>query len=109
MGIVGLDYLYRMDLRISLEGYYKKYSQLPSGIVPGVTDYIVLNNTGTGFGGREDDFQSFGYSDLTSTATGKAYGAELLIQKISRSKSCKFKSLQFLLGILTSMKYLYLF
>ena len=81
MGIIGLDYLYRMDLRISLEGYYKRYSQLPSGIVPGVTDYIVLTNTGTGFGGREDDFQSFGYFDLTSTASGKAYGAELLLQK----------------------------
>jgi hypothetical protein len=64
-----------------LEGFFKKYDQLPSGIVPGITDYIVLNNTGTGFGGREDDFQSFGYFDLTSTATGKAYGAELLIQK----------------------------
>jgi len=81
MGIIGLDYLYRMDLRISLEGYYKKYSELPSGIVPGITDYIVLSNTGTGFGGREDDFQSFGYFDLTSTASGEAYGAELLIQK----------------------------
>lgn len=81
MGIIGLDYLYRADLRISLEGYYKKYNQLPSGIVPGITDYIVLTNTGTGFGGREDDFQSFGYFDLTSTASGEAYGAELLIQK----------------------------
>jgi len=81
MGVVGLDYLSRMDLRISFESYYKRYSQLPGGIEPGITDYIVLNNTGTGFGGREDDFQSFGYFDMTSTATGEAYGAELLIQK----------------------------
>ncbi|MBN1350100.1 carboxypeptidase-like regulatory domain-containing protein [candidate division KSB1 bacterium] len=81
MVVGGLDYLCRTDLRISLEGFYKKYSQLPGGIVPGVTDYVVLNNTGTGFGGREDDFQSFGYFDLTSTAMGEAFGAELLLQK----------------------------
>lgn len=81
MGVAGLDYLYRKDLRISLEGYYKKYSHLPSGIVPGVTNYIVLSTIGTGFGGREDDFLSFGYYDLTSTGTGQAYGGELLIQK----------------------------
>lgn len=81
MGVLGLDYLYRKDLRISLEGYYKKYRHLPSGVVHGVTDYIVLNTIGTGYGGREDDFQSFGYFDLTSTAGGQAYGGELLIQK----------------------------
>ena len=81
MGVLGWDYLCRKDLRISVEGYYKKYSRLPGGTVPGVTNYIVLTNTGTGFGGREDDFQSFGYYDLTSTASGKSYGAELLIQK----------------------------
>jgi len=79
-----LDWLIhpRLDVNtMSIEGYYKKYRELPSGIVPGVTDYVVLNNTGIGFGGREDDFQSFGYYDLTSTATGQSYGAELLIQK----------------------------
>lgn len=81
MGVIGLDYLLRADVRISLEGYYKDYSNLPSGTLPGINDHIVITNTGTGFGGREDDFQSFGYFDLTSTAKGTAYGAELLIQK----------------------------
>jgi len=81
MGILGFDYLLREDVRISIEGFYKDYKNLPSGTVPGVTDYIVITNTGTGFGGREDDFQSFGYFDLASTATGRAYGAELLVQK----------------------------
>jgi hypothetical protein len=33
------------------------------------------------FGGREDDFQSFGYFPLNSRATGRAYGVELLLQK----------------------------
>ncbi|MFC1565628.1 TonB-dependent receptor domain-containing protein [Candidatus Neomarinimicrobiota bacterium] len=81
MGVFGLDYLYRDDVRFSFEGYYKDYTNLPSGIVPGVTDHIVITNTGTGFGGREDDFQSFGYFDLDSKGKGSAYGAELLVQK----------------------------
>ena len=81
MGVIGLDYLLRDDVRISIEGYYKDYSNLPSGTDEGVNDHIVITNTGTGFGGREDNFQSFGYFDMTSTAFGNAYGAELLIQK----------------------------
>lgn len=81
MGVLGWDFLLRNDFRMSVEGFYKRYLDLPSGIVPGRTDYIVLTNTGTGFGGREDDFQSFGYYSLTSTAKGNAYGLELLLQK----------------------------
>ena len=81
MSIFAWDRLLRNDLRMSLEMYYKKYDQLPTGTQPGVDDYIVITNTGTGFGGREDDFQSFGYFPLESTATGRAYGMELLFQK----------------------------
>ncbi|MDW7679265.1 MAG: TonB-dependent receptor, partial [bacterium] len=81
MGVLAWDYLIKNDLRFSIEGYYKKYSQLPGGVIARVTDHIVVNNTGTGFGGREDDFQSFGYFDLTSNAKGAAYGAEFLLQK----------------------------
>jgi hypothetical protein len=81
MGVLGYDYLIREDWRMSIEAYYKDYVNLPGGTIPGVTDYIVLTNTGTGFGGREDDFQSFGYFDLNSNATGISYGAELLLQK----------------------------
>ncbi len=81
MGVIGLDYLLRDDVRISVEGYYKNYSNLPSGTDEGVNDHIVITNTGTSYGGREDNFQSFGYFDMTSTAEGNAYGAELLIHK----------------------------
>lgn len=81
MGVAGWDFLARRDFRVSVESFYKRYSNLPTGILPGVTDYIVLTNTGTGFGGREDDFQSFGYYELESTATGRAYGFEVLFQK----------------------------
>ncbi|MGD8780285.1 MAG: TonB-dependent receptor [Ignavibacteria bacterium] len=80
MGIAGFEYLLKDDIKISVETYYKKYSDLPTGITPG-TDYLVITNTGAGYGGREDDFLSFGYIPLTSSAKGKSFGAELLIQK----------------------------
>jgi len=81
MGILGVDYLLQDDLRMSLEGYYKKYTDLPTGTLPGTNDYLVITNAGTGYGGREDDFQSFGYYTLTSAADGFAYGFEWLLQK----------------------------
>jgi hypothetical protein len=81
MLILGVDYLLRDDLNVSIEFYHKNYADLPTGILPGVTDYLVLTNTGVGFGGREDDFQSFGYIDLLSSATGRSRGFEFLIQK----------------------------
>lgn len=81
MAVLGWDCLYRNDIRLSLETYYKQYRDLPGGVLPGITDYVVINNTGTGYGGREDNFQSFGYFTLTSTAKGEAYGIEFLVQK----------------------------
>ncbi|MBN2416046.1 TonB-dependent receptor [bacterium] len=81
MLIAGWDWLIRTDLRVTVEGFHKAYSNLPTGTVPGVNDYIVMTNTGSGYGGREDDFQSFGFIDLTSQGTGIAYGGELLLQK----------------------------
>jgi len=81
MNIIGIDYLLRYDYRLTIEAYHKKYSQIPTGTLPGVTDYLVISNSGAGFGGREDNFQSFGYIDLVSEADGQAYGLELSIQK----------------------------
>jgi len=81
MSILSWEYYFREDTRLSVESYFKKYSDLPTGTIPGVNDHIVITNTGTGYGGREEDFQSFGYYDLVSKATGVAYGAELLLEK----------------------------
>ena len=81
MAIFGWDYLVREDLRFTAEVYYKKYSDLPTGNIPGISDYVVMSNTGSSYGGREDNFQSFGYFDLFSNADGRAYGIELLLQK----------------------------
>jgi hypothetical protein len=81
MAVLGGDYLLREDTRLSIEGYYKRYRNLPVGNLPGVTDYIIMTNTGSSFGGREDDFQSFGYFQLISEGTGYSRGVELSVQK----------------------------
>jgi outer membrane receptor for ferrienterochelin and colicin len=81
MAIIGIDYLIKDDLRMSVETFYKRYDNLPTGTTPNVNDYLVITNTGTGFGGREDDFQSFGYFPMVSDGSGIAYGFELAMQK----------------------------
>lgn len=81
MFIAGWDYLIEEDLRLTVEGYYKEYSNLPAGNVKGVTDHIVITNTGGNYGGRGDDFQSFGYINLAPGGKGKSYGAEINLQK----------------------------
>ena len=81
MVILGLDYLIQDDLRMSFETYYKKYDDLPTGTIRDLNDYLVITNTGIGYGGREDDFQSFGYFPMVSNAQGSAYGFEWLLQK----------------------------
>jgi hypothetical protein len=81
MAVLGWDYLVQDDVRFAVETYYKNYDDLPSGTVPGVNDYVVITNTGTNYGGATEDFQSFGFFDMTSDATGRSYGVEFLLQK----------------------------
>ena len=88
MAIVGMEYMLQDDLRMSVETFYKRYSDLPTGTVPGVNDYLVITNTGTGYGGQDEDFQSFGYFPMVSSATGRAYGFEWLLQKKFSSVPC---------------------
>ena len=86
MGVFGADYTIRQDIAFSGEVYYKNYSNLPTGATP-ETSYLVLSNAGAGYGGREDDFQSFGYLPLVSEGKGNAYGLELTLTK-KYSQSC---------------------
>lgn len=76
----GMEYLVRDDLLFKVEVYHKWMTDLPAGATP-ETDYLVLTNSGTGYGGREDDFASFGYRLLNSSGTGKAMGVEFQLQK----------------------------
>ncbi|MBN1561910.1 TonB-dependent receptor, partial [candidate division KSB1 bacterium] len=81
MGVLGWDYLAQEDVRFSVETYYKRYDDLPTGTAPGLNDYIVITNTGTSYGGATEDFQSFGYFDMASNGYGRSYGVEFLLQK----------------------------
>ncbi len=76
--IIGIDHLLREDTRISLEGYYKHYFGYPASIT---RQYLVMANTGAGFGGSEEGFASFGIDPLVSEGTGRTFGLELFVQK----------------------------
>ncbi len=76
--VVGTEYLLRSDVKISLEAYIKDYSDYPASVS---RPYLVLANTGAGFGGSEDGYASFGLDPLTSAGSGQAHGIELFLQK----------------------------
>ncbi len=83
--IVGVDQLFRSDTRLSLEAYVKDYSDYPASLV---RPYLVLANTGAGYGGTDDGFASFGLDPLTSKGNGRARGIELLVQKKLSEIAC---------------------
>lgn len=78
VAVAGLERVLAEDLRVSVEGYYKRYADYPASIG---RPYLVLANTGADFGGADDGFASFGLEPLGSVGRGRAYGVELLLQK----------------------------
>jgi hypothetical protein len=76
--VAGIEYLFRSDVKLSLEGYVKQYSNYPASTV---RRYLVLANTGAGFGGSQDGYASFGLDPLVSAGSGEAHGLELFLQK----------------------------
>ena len=76
--VIGIDHMVRADTKVSVEAYYKSYFDYPSSLT---RSYLVLANTGAGFGGSQDGFASFGLDPLVSSGSGRARGIELLIQK----------------------------
>jgi hypothetical protein len=76
--VLGVEHLLRADLRVRVEGYVKDYSDYPAS---SERPWLVLANTGAGFGGAENGFDAFGFDDLRSAGTGTARGLELLVQK----------------------------
>lgn len=76
--VFGVDRVLQEDLRVSLEGYYKSYGDYPASAQ---RPWLVLANTGAGFGGADDGFAAFGIDPLVSEGRGRAYGLELLVQK----------------------------
>lgn len=76
--VLGVEYLIRSDVKISLEAYQKNYRDYPASTT---RPYLVLANTGAGFGGSSDGFASFGLDPLVSAGSGEAHGVELFLQK----------------------------
>jgi len=76
--VLGLEYLWRPDTKITLETYTKQYRKYPVSLT---RPYLVMVNTGAGFGGSAEGFASFGVDPLSSEGTGWARGLELFVQK----------------------------
>jgi outer membrane receptor for ferrienterochelin and colicin len=76
--VIGVDNLFREDIKLSIEGYYKNYFDYPASLT---RTYLVLANTGAGFGGSEEGFASFGLDPLVNKGSGYARGIEMLMQK----------------------------
>ncbi|HLP15512.1 MAG TPA: TonB-dependent receptor, partial [Bacteroidota bacterium] len=76
--VAGIDHLLQSDVKVSLEAYYKKYVNYPASLT---RTYLVMANTGAGYGGADDGFSSYGTDPLASVGRGEARGIEFLIQK----------------------------
>jgi hypothetical protein len=76
--IAGIERLLRRDVKASLETYYKTYHDYPSSLD---RPYLIMANTGAGFGGADEGFASFGLDRLASDGKGRSWGIEFLVQK----------------------------
>lgn len=76
--VAGVEHLLRTDMKISLEGYFKNYFDYPASIRQ---RFLVLANTGAGFGGSQEAYASFGVDPLVNGGSGRAHGVELFAQK----------------------------
>lgn len=78
--ILGVSQRLTENLQVKLEGFYKDYKNYPASTL---RPYLVLANTGAGYGGAEENFESFGFEPLVSDGSGNAKGIELSVQKRS--------------------------
>jgi len=77
--VLSVEHRPRPDTRARLELYGKRYDHYAASTL---RPYLVMANTGAGFGGADDDeFASFGFDPLVSAGGGEAFGGELLVQK----------------------------
>ncbi|MBL0174097.1 MAG: TonB-dependent receptor [Ignavibacteria bacterium] len=76
--VAGIEHLFRADTKVRVEGYLKRYTNYPANTL---RPWLVMANTGAGFGGSVDGYAAFGFDPLASEGTGNARGVELLVQK----------------------------
>jgi len=68
--VFGAEYLTQFNSRFTLEGFFKKYDKYPFSL----KDSLSLANVGS-------DFGIVGNEAVSSTSTGRTYGAEFLYQQ----------------------------
>ncbi len=78
--VLGYERKLRDDLRVKVEGFYKDYVDYPASVL---RPYLVLANTGAGYGGGDDNFSAFGLETLVSEGKGNVHGVEFSLQKKS--------------------------
>ncbi|MBA4406148.1 TonB-dependent receptor [bacterium] len=78
--VLGYERRLQDDIRMKVEGFYKEYKNYPASVL---RPYLVLANTGAGYGGGDENFASFGLEKLVSSGSGEVHGVELSIQKKS--------------------------
>ncbi|MEI7811485.1 MAG: TonB-dependent receptor [Ignavibacteria bacterium] len=76
--VLGYERTLREDAQIRIECFYKGYADYPTSVL---RPYLILVNTGAGFGGSEDNYSAFAPEYLVSQGKGNVRGIELLIQK----------------------------
>lgn len=72
--ILGYSYLFNMQSKFSMEGFYKHYTQYPFSII----DSIPLTF-------KPIDFGFIGSEPISSTAEGQSYGLEVLFQSVLKN------------------------
>ena len=70
--VLGIEYQYRPNAKVSLEGFYKYYTHYPLSLY----DSVSLASKGS-------DFGIVGAEPVTSTSKGRAYGFEVLFRDIN--------------------------
>lgn len=78
VAVIGVERTLGEAIKVSVEAYYKRYGDYPASVG---RPYLVLANTGAGFGGSADGNASFGLEPLISAGVGDARGVEVLVQK----------------------------
>lgn len=76
--VAGVERVIRDATRVRLEFYLKNYFDYPASTTQ---PYLVLANTGAGYGGKNEGFAAFGVDPLVSRGSGRARGIELSAQK----------------------------
>lgn len=83
--VAGIERRLREDTQVRIEGFYKIYSDYPAS---SLRPYLVMSNTGAGFGGSDDNFSAFALERLVSEGRGNVRGIEFQVQKKSSSIPC---------------------